>query len=259
MTESVQKKGVKEEFAKFFESPDRVKFRDLLKNNTGEYNHLDFKAEWIEQEPLAKAILGFANSKGGAVVFGVKENNDNTFEPTGLASLKEKTEVKKSVQSYLPEKINWDIHNFEYNESEYNSIKGKKFQVLIVEDTPHFLPFLSLRDGTELKKNRIYYRGKTNTEEATYEQVQEIISRRIDTSFSTTKAMQFRDHLNQLKELYEMTPENYLSYPWLTNLHGMFGMRAMRNPLHPEEGFDEFISKMIKIKKEIIQKLITGR
>ena len=33
----------KEEFAKFCETPDRTKFRELIKQNTGEYNHIDFK------------------------------------------------------------------------------------------------------------------------------------------------------------------------------------------------------------------------
>jgi hypothetical protein len=34
------RKSIKEEFAKFCESPDRTKFRELLKQNTGEYPHL---------------------------------------------------------------------------------------------------------------------------------------------------------------------------------------------------------------------------
>mgnify|MGYP001618825250 CR=1 FL=1 len=155
--------------------------------------------------------------------------------------------------------MSWDVLNFEYAESEYGPIKGKKFQVLLVEDTPQYIPFLSLREGEHIKKNAIYYRGQTNTEEATHDQVQEILNRRIDTAYSTSKEMRFRDHLNQLKELYEMTPENYLTYPWFSNLHGMFGLHSVRNPFHPEEGFDDFIIKMIKIRKEIIQKLITGR
>jgi hypothetical protein len=35
-----QPKGYKEEFAKFFENPDRIALRNLLKNNTGEHNDL---------------------------------------------------------------------------------------------------------------------------------------------------------------------------------------------------------------------------
>lgn len=253
-----QQKGVKELFANFFEDPDRIKFRDLLKNNTGEYNHIDFKSEWVMGDGLAKHILGFANSKGGVIVFGVAENDDKTLVSLGLNSLKDKTDIKKSVQTFIPEKLVWDIHNFEYNESEYNEIKGRKFQVLIVENTPDYIPFLSLREGDQIKKNEIYYRSVINTEKATHEQVQEIINRRIETGYSTTKEMEFKAHLVQLSDLYDAIPKYYSSFPGLIS-NAFFPFGSQKNPEYPEEDFQSFILKMIQKKKEIIAKLIVGK
>ena len=40
--------SILEKFVKFFENPDRIKFRELIKNNTGEYPQIEFKENWIE-------------------------------------------------------------------------------------------------------------------------------------------------------------------------------------------------------------------
>lgn len=247
-----QSKGFKEEFAKFFEAPDRVKFKELLKNNTGEYNHIDFKEAWLDTEKTAKHILGFANSRGGIIVFGVKENSDKTLTSQGLPELKDKTQIVQSLQSYLPEKLVFDILDFAYADSEYAEIKNKKFQVLIVEDTPPYIPFLSMRDGTGIIKNRIYYRGAINTEEATQEQLQEIINRRIETGYSSTSEDEFKNHLAQLKDLYAAIPR----YVHFFDKFAMMGMTS--NPLYPEESFEEFILNMIEKKKVVIQRFINN-
>ena len=64
-------KRVYEVFTEFFEQPTRSRLRELLKNNLGEFNHLDFKEQWLPKEArgkLARDILGFANSGGGVMV-----------------------------------------------------------------------------------------------------------------------------------------------------------------------------------------------
>lgn len=256
MTE--RKKGIKEDFANFFEEPDRVKFRELIKNNTGEYNHIDFKEQWIEGPSLARHILGFANTGGGIIVFGVKENEDKSLESIGLSDLIDKTVVISGVQSFIPEKLNFDIHDFSFTEAEYAAIKGK-FQVLIVEDTPEYLPFLSLRDGENIHRNKVYYRGSVNTDEASHEQLQEIINRRIETGYSSTKEMEFRDHLNQLKDLYGVISRIHSSIPWLSSfgLAGLF--TSTPNPNYPSEDFEKFVVRMIEKKKLIIDGLVSGR
>ncbi|MDJ0675396.1 MAG: hypothetical protein QNJ36_08475 [Calothrix sp. MO_167.B42] len=61
---SNQFKGLKENFAHFFESPSRETLRELLRDNTGEDDDLDFKIEITTDQELAKDILGMANKLG---------------------------------------------------------------------------------------------------------------------------------------------------------------------------------------------------
>jgi hypothetical protein len=59
-------RAFREAFARFFEEPTREGLRELLRENFGEANELDFKREWPESSKLAKHVLGLANF--GAVV-----------------------------------------------------------------------------------------------------------------------------------------------------------------------------------------------
>ena len=254
----------KEEFAKFCETPDRTKFRELIKQNTGEYNHIDFKEKWIEIPVIAKHILGFANSEGGVLVFGIKEEATGSLIVQGIDKFEDKTEIKSKLQKYLPTELQYEIHNFEYNnDAEWGQIKNKKFQVLIVENTPQYIPFLSMSSSGEiLYKNRIYYRGKTNTEEATYEELKKIINRRLDTTLSTTVEDEFKEHLTQLRMIYSFIDRYLTRAPfWMTNISALAILGSTRedNPKYPKEDFEEFIIKMIQRKKDIIEGLIRLR
>ena len=254
----------KEEFAKFCETPDRTKFRELIKQNTGEYNHIDFKEKWIEIPVIAKHILGFANSEGGVLVFGIKEEATGSLIVQGIDKFEDKTEIKSKLQKYLPAELQYEVHNFEYNnDAEWGQIKNKKFQVLIVENTPQYIPFLSMSSSGEiLYKNRIYYRGKTNTEEATYEELKKIINRRLDTTLSTTVEDEFKEHLTQLRMIYSFIDRYLTRAPfWMTNISALAILGSTRedNPKYPKEDFEEFIIKMIQRKKDIIEGLIRLR
>lgn len=255
-------KSLKEEFAKFCESPDRTKFRELLKQNTGEYAHVDFKTLWPEKPELAKHVLGFANSGGGVLVIGVKEENSGSLVPVGLASLEDKTDIKSKLQKYLPSELDYEIHNFEYGaESEWGPIKDKKFQVLEVRDAPQYLPFMSMHSsGENLHKNRVYFRGKSNTEEATHDELKKIINRRLDTNVSTTVEDAFKEHLAQLKLLYSFINKYHVKAPvWMSTLASinMLGSTTEENTKYPKENFEDFIVRMIERKKNIIESLIS--
>ena len=265
-------KKLRENFAKFLlEDIDRITLKELIKENVGEASYIDFKETWPEKEKLAKHILGFANSGGGIIVIGVKQESDGTLNPIGLEGLKDKSQIVKEVEPYIPQDLEYEILDFFYNESEWGSLKGKKFQVLIVIDTPQKIPFLSLKDGKEIKRNIIYYRNGAITEPATYEQVQEIINRRIETGYSTRNELTLRAHLNQLKELYEFIPkyrtkvvQSALIYKHIIKeisgtLSGFLPVtEEVKNPNYPEEDFEAFILRMINLKKEVIKKIILG-
>jgi predicted HTH transcriptional regulator len=249
-------KSFKEEFAKFCENPERTKFRELIKQNTGEYNHLDFKEIWPDIPNLAKDILGFSNAEGGILVMGVRTESSGELTIKGINSLEDKTKIKAKLQKYLPFELKYEIHDFTYNNDvEWRDIKNKKFQVLMVEDTPQYIPFLSLQtSGDILYKNRVYYRGKTNTEEVTYEELKKILNRRLDTNASTTVEDEFKEHLTQLKTLYSFIDRYYTTIPWASRYWAgnLLGIQTHNNPIFPKEDFEEFIAKMIERKKDII-------
>jgi len=255
-------KSFKEQFAKFCENPDRIKFRELIKNNTGEYDHIDFKKLLLEKQELAKDVLGFANAGGGVLVFGVEEENDGSLKPVGLDALTDKTVIKQKLQRYLPSELEYEIHNFEFgNDVEWGPIRNKNFQVLEVRDTPQHLPFLSMRaHGDTLHKNRVYCRSKCNTEEATHEELNKIINRRLDTNVSTTAEDAFKEHLTQLKLLYSLINKYNVKAPIWMNVStlSLFG-EQVENEKYPEENFEDFIIRMIERKKNIIENLILLR
>ena len=197
----------KETFARFLKSPDRETFRELLRQHTGEYDHLDFKEKWEDKGKLAKHILAFANSGGGCIVIGVAETKDTSaLEIKGLKSLTDKTETKNQVKKYLPPEIAYEIHDFSYESSDFSDLNGKSFQILIVNYDPLLIPLLSLVGGTGIERNRVYVRQGNSSDEADHGKLQELISERIKAESSEFRyeatGLNFREHLSQLHELY---------------------------------------------------------
>jgi len=244
----ITKKSWKEDFSKLFDDPNRVNFVNFFKSHTGEHNYIDFKKQWPEFPKVAKHILGFSNAGGGILVIGAEETKDRRIEPSGLEEIKDKTTIKSSLEKYLPAELEFDIFDFSYgNEVEWKTIKNKQFQILIVEDKPEYLPFLSLStSGDILHKNRVYFRGKTSTEEATHEELKKIINIRLETQISTSSEDEFRNKISQLKILYSFINKRRPLYFYLPEAF------STENPNYPKEDFDEFIVRMIEKKKKII-------
>ena len=91
----------KEHAARFFENPSRESFRELMRNNNGEFPNCDFKEQWPDGPNLARHTLGMSNSGGGFVVIGVRENEDKTFASTGMPAVVDKIDIINSIKSYL--------------------------------------------------------------------------------------------------------------------------------------------------------------
>lgn len=191
-------KGHKEAFARFFESPTREGLRELLVNNTGEYADLDFKAEFLESDKMAKHILGMANKSGGVIVFGVATRPDRSLHPVGLPELSDKNEMEKQLGRYLPQGLARELIDFAYSDSEYPSLVGKSFRVVLVEHTPEYIPFMPRKESELLKRHHIYTRDGTETVLASYEQVQDIINRRLETGYSSADEFALRKQLSEL-------------------------------------------------------------
>jgi len=262
-----EKKSFKEEFSKFFENPTRENFRELLKNNLGEFPYCDFKEELPASPKLAKALLGLANSGGGCVVIGVAENSaDKALESKGVDKLEDKIDIINGIKKFIPEKLLSviDIVNFQYDDSEYKKIVGKKFQVIFVEDIPTDIPFVSIRESSkEIQKNFIYIRRSASTETANHEELQRIINRRVETGYSSKTELDFETHFQQLRVLYKQIDSHYpqrsggisqIGSLLETIAKGVVGKTEyIPNPNYPKENFEQFINRMIEKKKKRIE------
>jgi Divergent AAA domain. len=199
-----------EGFARFFEQPTRESFRELIRQGVGETDYLDFKSQWPDLNKVAKHILALGNSGGGAIVVGINQHDDGSLEPSGLEKLKDKVEIVKFVKKYLPSSLSYDVIDFAFEGAEYPAIKGKKFQVIIVEYSEKYLPLLALKSGSDIKGNVAYIREGTESIEANHEQLEHLINLRVESGYSSSHTLDLQEHLEQLKVLYQSREETGL-------------------------------------------------
>lgn len=266
-------KQIKDTIYRLLQEPTLDNFREFLKNHTGEHNSIDFKREWICKDKLAKLMLALANYGGGVVVFGVQENDDKTFSCEGLQELNAKEQVESEVKAYISTNLKYEIYDFSYQSSEYNVLNGKKFQMLVVEDTPEFLPFISHKQSTDIKKAAIYTRHGTTDELVDEQELENILKRRNQHMFPATgEPLKLQEHLNQLKTLYKNIEPTIVTYERSSGIGESLSVLANavmkiakgdkkeeKNPLYPNESYDEFISRMIDKKKQKIERVLDLR
>lgn len=239
-----------EGFARFFEAPTREGLRDLLKNNIGETDYLDFKESWPSFPKVAKHILALANSGGGGLVVGAKEREGGGIEASGLAAPTDKADIAKALAGYLPNTVKYEILDFAYEDSEYPSLKGKAFQVVLVEFDPKYLPLLALKEGEGIKRNMVYVRNGTSTTEAGHEELQRIINARVATGHSTKKSLQLTEHIEQLKILDKERPRHIGRRDDLMGFGRIARMFAAKN----SDDLDEFLGSLYIRKKKLVER-----
>lgn len=265
-------KNIKDVVYRLLNEPTLENFREFLTQQTGEHNSVDFKKIWIEKNVLAKEILSIANSGGGFIIFGVQENADKTFEPIGLDNLKGKEQVSNEIKNIISSNLKYEIHDFQYSVSEYEKLKDKKFQILVVEDTPEYLPFISKKEaGSEgdgkIIDGLIYIRKGTSCEKADEEDVQRLIKRRLEYMYpSNGEPLELQEHLKQLQVLYNnVEPYKYELQGGIVTALSTFAkwgesivgkQKKTENPLYPEESYEEYISRLITIKKKKIERVL---
>ena len=237
-----------EALADFLSNPDGDNLCKLLRKGDGEFDNLDYKELWPPGPKLARDILGFANSGGGCLVVGVRQDDDGTMNPVGVDRLLDKTPIFESVKKFVPESLDYDVHIIDetkVNGSDRREIEGRKFQVLRVLDRPERLPFLAIADGNELRAGVVYVRKGVSTRLATHDQLQKVINRRIETGYSTERELTLREHLEELKVLYaEWRPADHY---FASMVSSMFNSGA---------NYNDFIGGMIERKKEIVASLL---
>ena len=261
-------------YDQFLKEPTKDNFRDFMKKSCGELNEMDFKETWIDKGPLAKIMLAMANNGGGIIVFGVKENEDNTFDILGLDSLKDTADISNSISRLVSSSLDYEVFNFVFDSDVYGEFENKKFQIMVIHDTPERLPFVSLGQSEKIEKDVIYVRRGTKSEKATSEEINRIIERKIATIYSENTDMSLDQHLEQLKKLYSELPQKIQvlvrkgTQPNFAAALKVFGERIgalygtpdeyeeKDNPNYPDEGYEAFILRMIDAKKLKIEKVL---
>ncbi len=223
---------------------NRDSIAKFLFDNDYETDAIDFKEIWIEKGKLAKIILAMANNGGGIIVIGIKENSDGTTEPCGLDEFKDEAKVRNSVKKYIPETLSFKVEDYSFDASEYEKLRNKKFQLVIIEDTPEHFPFISMSEGDDIKASTIYIRHGTKSDVANNSDIQKIIDRRIKTGYISEIDLQTQ--LTQLRILYRnndnMTPTGIVA-----------PIAMLFAPKAPEE-FNVYIDELIEKKKNLIEK-----
>ena len=271
----------KDNLASFLKDPTRDNLRSLLMLESVEDNDLEFKRQLIPHDNIAKHILAMSNKNGGAIVFGVHEGEDNTFQCNGLDNLPDMTDFDKKLSTYIPTELERNnLLNsipFHFNSDDLD-FSRKIFLAIVVKYNPRYVPFVSTKAGEKLKKDTIYIRRNRASEPANHDEIQYILNKRIETEYSTTDERELIEHLEELKKLYSYIPKTVRvvnetisgiissqklsarSSPKVESntqrILKELEYRILPNPDHPKESYEAFIGKLIEIKKEIIINLV---
>ncbi|WLR51217.1 hypothetical protein LC040_18970 [Bacillus tianshenii] len=114
----------------------------------------------------------------------------------------DKADVDNKLENYLPKYLKYRTEDFIFNEYAAEPIRNKKFQVLIIEYDPKYVPYTSIISRGELRYGAIYVRQGTKTLEATHEKLVEMILRKVQSGGSFSTELSLQEHLMQLRHLY---------------------------------------------------------
>jgi predicted HTH transcriptional regulator len=217
----------------FMKNPSHETLKELLLHNTGETDFLDFKTKWTEFSKMAKHVLAIANSGGGCIIVGVSQNDEGAISLTGLSEddFLDKADIDNKLENLLPKYLKYRTEDFHFA-SDQLILQNKRFQVLIIEYDPKYVPYTSVVHRNELRYGAIYVRQGTKSLEASNDKLVEIITRKVQSGGSGVNDFTLKEHLNQLKELYEELAS------------------------HNKGEYGNFIAELIERKKERIRQLL---
>lgn len=251
--------SIKDELEDFFSSPSKDGLPAILEADK-EYNYLDFKSEWYEKSKLARHILAFSNSGGGAMIVGVEETDDG-LQSAGVDDTLDDADFGDKIEKYLPEAAHdkYNLRMFRYGEDVYDDgVSGKDFQVLFIEGADEKAPLVAANEGSNIDEGSIYIRRNTKSVDANYEEIQSLLRNRHEAGVEKETA-ELHEELRQLKTLYNEIDkkQTYMTgFQGLSNVMGNLQFESKKNPNFPSKDYEEFVAEMIdKKQKRIEQRL----
>ncbi|MEJ7837729.1 MAG: ATP-binding protein, partial [Thermomicrobiales bacterium] len=239
-------KRIKDDIARFVANPTHDGLQNLIQYFGGEFDQYELKEAWPALPRIAKSVLAIANSGGGVILFGIR---DESLEPVGLVEFLPKQQVFDSLGEFLPGPLLNEVTmlDFDYRGAEYPPLQGKLIQVLAIPDLAHFLPFICeeawSQDDTHLRRGAIYVRNGTQTVETTYERLQTLIGRHIEAVMPGGNVDELTQELAQLYALY--VAQQRASHPnfWGTD------ETTEANAYHPDIRLADYLGTLITLQQ----------
>lgn len=255
---------IKELVYNILKNPTRENFIDIINNGLGEQDNLDFKIQWIDFQKMAELILGIANSGGGAIIIGVKENDDGTLESVGLTKIEDKEKLHSKIAKFLPESLSFEIADFDFSNENYSNLIGKFFQIILINSENIDLPYIWEKDSNTTEAGSIFFRRGTKTVKANSYEIKEMLDKRLEAAYIEKSNLQLEEHLKQLNILYKNLYANIslspismaTSYMQGINVFGKLRGNFSNTSHYPKESYDEFIVSMIDKKKRKIENIL---
>jgi hypothetical protein len=86
--------------------------------------------------------------------------------------------------------------------------------------------------------------------------LQDIFNRRLETSFSSAREISLTEHFKELKEIYSLIKKGYWYDPTVYIPDDDVFWSFEPNPKYPQEDYDDFVVRMITLKKSVIESII---
>lgn len=252
----------KEDVYRLLQNPTRENFIKILFKGSGELDNLDYKENWVKEQKISEIIIGMANAGGGAIIIGVKENEDGTFDSNGLGKIEDTEKIHSKLYNFLPENVKFEVLNYDFTDESYDKIKGKLFQMVIVNSDDKELPYVWKKNTDVAEEGCIFYRRGTKTVKANTQEIREMINKRLEAEEINNSNLKLEEHLKQLQTLYDYIEPITISSSYFNKLFrssalvGIAKLTENKNQYYPKENYDEFVSRMIEKKKKKIEKVL---
>lgn len=109
----------------------------------GEHQQQDFKFEISDARKIAKTLSAFANTDGGRLLIGVKDNG----KIAGVRSEEEKYMIEAAAQLYCVPEVEYSLHTY--------IAEGRQVLVATIEEYPHKPVYAKDENGKPLAYLRI--------------------------------------------------------------------------------------------------------